>query len=344
MIEARNTMSAYFLMSILIIVFAFTNHVNSVENLQNAPVPGSPEADHTTKPLKLLNNFVPASMHVLQHCIESIQYEPTVTQPMTTTTIKPITTTATVTAKPTTFHKPGYFGPEKPPSTPFPASISTSANVATFAETTTETGEALLWNDKQFFEWFLQNKYKKIKFENEYSLQLLDPLPLRLLQDIENERYELTALLDKDNVNEFRKVYDDNYRRNELGVFLSTSSTENKPHQVNDRSPGSRKRVPPTKPYIHMLMLYDLLKREAKKYMFNLYEGYSTEILAELASANPENGQQQLLFVLTRMLQEKNIDKSDVVSRTKAMITELENEHSAISKALIDVIPLKFAQ
>lgn len=207
------------------------------------------------------------------------------------------------------------------------------------AETATETGEALLWNDKQFFEWFLQNKYKQIKWTNGYSLQLLDPLPLRLLQDIENERYELTALLDKDNVNEFWKIYDDNYRRYELSLVLCAPDNVNKPGMH-----GSRKRVPPTKPYIHMLMLYDLLKREAKKYMFNLYEGYNSEILAELNSANPENSQQQLLFVLNRMLQEKNLDKSDVILRTKAMITELENVNSAISKALIDIVPLKFYQ
>lgn len=328
------------------------NHVSSIDNLLSAPVPGTPQPDRTTKPPKLLNNFIPAAMHVLQWNIESIHYEPvlvaqTTTTTTTTSTAKPVTTTAAATAKPTTLHKPGYFGPEKPPSTPVPA-ITPSSAFESLPETTTENGEALLWNDKQFFEWFFQSKYKQIKLENEYSLQLLDPLPLRLLQDIDSERYELSALLDKDNVNEFRKLYDDQYRVSELGLLPSTPTSVNTPnHQVSDRIPGlngSRKRVPPTKPYIHMLMLYDLLKREAKKYMFNLYEGYSSGILAELASCKSENGQQQLLYVLTRMLQEKNIEKSDVVSRTNAMIAELENEHSAISKALVEIPPLKFAQ
>lgn len=319
------------------------HHVKSIENLLNVPVPGTPESDRTTKSPKLIHSFIPASIQVLQHCIISIQYEPQSTT-TTTTTEKTMTTTISATVKPTSFHKPGYFGPEKPPET-VPVSISSSTSQL-MLETTTETGEALLWNDKQFFEWFLQSKYKQINLENDFRLQLLDPLPLRLLKDIDNERYELSALLDKDNVNEFRKVYDDQYRADVLGLFSSIS--ENKPnYQVSDRSPGmngSRKRVPPTKPYIHMLMLYDVLKREAKKNMFHLYEGYSSDILAELVSANPDNGQQQLLFVLSRMLQDKNIEKSDVVTRTNAMISDLENEHSAISKALVEITPLKFSQ
>lgn len=338
--------------------------INTVESdFQSAPVPGTPEPYRSTPPPKLLANFIPASMQLLQHCIESIQYEPVTPS---TTTAKPTTTTAAAPAqqRPTVFHKPGYFGPEKPP--PLPPSSSTVGTISSTSaseQTTkpsTETAETLLWNDKQFFEWFLQSKYKQIKLDNDYNLQLLDPLPLRLLQDIEGERYELPALLDKDNVNEFRKIYDDKYRESETDLQQMSNVGGNKPHLTDNRhdswtssginknsgesAKGSgRKRVPPTKPYIHMLMLYDLLKREAKKFMFNLYEGFSSEILTELSQFKADNGQQQLLFVLSRMLEEKNIDKADVLSRTKAMITELENPNSAITKALIYVPPLEFS-
>ncbi|XP_062559729.1 uncharacterized protein LOC134224410 isoform X2 [Armigeres subalbatus] len=267
--------------------------------------------------------------------------------------------------RPTVFHKPGYFGPEKPPPSSSSAGgtiSSTSASEQT-TKPSTETAETLLWNDKQFFEWFLQSKYKQIKLDNDYNLQLLDQLPLRLLQDVEGERYELPALLDKDNVNEFRKIYDDKYHESEAdlqqinnvggdsfhltnhrhGSGASTGITSANKNTAEGSTGSGRKRVPPTKPYIHMLMLYDLLKREAKKFMFNLYEGFSAKILTELSQFKADNSQQQLLFVLSRMLEEKNIDKADVVSRTKAMITELENPNSAITMALIYVPPLQFA-
>lgn len=73
-----------------------------------------------------------------------------------------------------------------------------------------------------------------------------------MLQDIAHERYEQPALLDTDNVNEFLKVYDDFYGRQNQPVT-------------------GRKKIPPTKPYVQMLMLYDLLKREAKKQMLNKF-------------------------------------------------------------------------
>ncbi|XP_058821093.1 uncharacterized protein LOC131683273 [Topomyia yanbarensis] len=287
-------------------------------------------------------------MHVLHHCIESIQYEPVITS---ITTIKPVITTAAVHLQPTTFHKPGYFGPERPPPTP-PSSISIcsipSTNHQEQATTpSTETAETLLWNDKLFFEWFLQNKYKQINLRNEYNLQFLDQLPLSLLQDIDMERYELPALLDKDNVKEFRRIYDDKFRQSKTNVPHVTGSNGVMNRLDNSATVasgvGGRKRVPPTKPYIHMLMLYDLLKREAKKYMYQLYEGYSQEILGKISQIKAENGQQQLLFVLFSMLEEKNIYKADVTSRTKAMITELQNPNSAITKALTYVPPLIFA-
>lgn len=86
----------------------------------------------------------------------------------------------------------------------------------------------------------------------EDDLQFLHQLPAGLLQDIRSERYEQPALLDADNVNELLKVYDDFYGR-------------------SDPVTG-KKKVPPTKPYVQMLMLYDLLKREAKRLMLNKFE------------------------------------------------------------------------
>ncbi|XP_055638479.1 uncharacterized protein LOC129776708 [Toxorhynchites rutilus septentrionalis] len=314
------------------------------------PIVNSP-ASERNQPPNLLKNYIPASMHVLHHCIESIQYEPVMMSMVTTA--KPTTTTTAAPQRPTTFHKPGYFGPAQPPPTPATAITSPTSNVTHQEQTTkpsTETTETLLWNDKQFFEWFLQSKYKQIKLDNEYDLQLLDPLPYRLRQDIDNERNELPALLDIDNVNEFRRIYDDKYPGG-VDSLIDSHKTNNggNTEDVNNRISGSgnpggkgKKRVPPTKPYIHMLMLYDLLKREAKKFMFNMSEGYGLEIISYLSQIKANSCQQQLLSVLARMLEEKNIEKADVVSRTKAMIAELENPNGQIATTLSLFPPLVF--
>lgn len=78
----------------------------------------------------------------------------------------------------------------------------------------------------------------------------LHQLPADLLQDIENESYELPAKFDTDNVNAFRKIYDDFFERTRFTALAGPQT--------------GKKRIPPTRPYVLFLMCYDLLKREAK--------------------------------------------------------------------------------
>lgn len=83
-------------------------------------------------------------------------------------------------------------------------------------------------------------------------MNYLDPFPKKLLEDIAKEKDHLPAIMDEDNVDEFRKIYDDSwaYRYKPL---------------------TGRKKTPPTKPYVEMLLLYDLLKQDAKRLAFNIY-------------------------------------------------------------------------
>uniref|UniRef100_A0A182RNP5 Uncharacterized protein n=1 Tax=Anopheles funestus TaxID=62324 RepID=A0A182RNP5_ANOFN len=317
----------------------------------------------------LVDNYIPVTMQILHHCIEMIQYEPTMTPPPmdaeveknpTTTTKRPPTTTIAstlpsttsamkpsgdstlTTAKPpaatlfpTSPHKPGYYGPEKPP----PTVVTTTVKTITTSSTTTETPKvnesptsaSLLWSDKPFAEWFLQNKRRKVQQSAVLNVQFLDPLPLKVLQEFNREPYEPLALRPEDNANEFRRLYDDNYR-GPVSVLVLEKGTKK----------GGKKRVPPTKPYLHMLVLYDLLKREAKKNMYSIYEGYSEAILSELEKMKFSTAKDQLHYALTQLLERKDIEKSDVVSRAKQMITDLNTRNSQISMTLEVVPPLQF--
>ncbi|XP_052890311.1 uncharacterized protein LOC128298582 [Anopheles moucheti] len=313
----------------------------------------------------LVDNYIPVTMQILHHCIEMIQYEPTMVAEVeknpTTTTRRPATTTASTspasvatstmkspedsplsTAKPadttlypTSPHKPGYYGPEKPP----PTVVATAQQTSTTSTTTTETPKvnespsaaSLLWSDKPFAEWFLQNKRKKMQQSSLLNVQFLDPLPLKVLQEFNREPYEPLALRPEDNANEFRRLYDDSYR-GPIAVLVLEKGTKK----------GGKKRVPPTKPYLHMLVLYDLLKREAKKNMYSIYEGYSEAILSELEQMNFPTAKDQLHYALTQLLERKDIEKSDVVSRAKQMITDLNTRNSAITMVLEVVPPLQF--
>lgn len=135
------------------------------------------------------------------------------------------------------------------------------------------------WKDPAFIQWFFQPKPKEIEmFDGEImkwklllwletwrlfsflenELQYLDPLPKKLLLDISRESNRAPALLDLDNVNEFRKKYDDSfyprYRNNVPNMQHMRIKMRIQMQQQRPMLTG-RKKAPPTRPYVHMLML-----------------------------------------------------------------------------------------
>ncbi|KAJ6632957.1 hypothetical protein Bhyg_16057 [Pseudolycoriella hygida] len=213
-------------------------------------------------------------------------------------------------------HKPGYYQPSNP-LFDYPDSVNRPTQKP-------QTGNLPLLSisQSQFFDWFLQMKTKKMSDLSEYDLQFLHQLPSSLLQDILHERYEQPAFLDQDNVNEFLKVYDDFYGRNQPVT--------------------GRKKVPPTKPYVQLLMLYDLLKREAKKQMLNKFQGYSPEMLEELNKTSQGSSERQLHTLLYRMVSRNDVDKADILVRVTSIIEDLLTPESALAMALRYIPPLTF--
>lgn len=132
----------------------------------------------------------------------------------------------------------------------------------------------------------------------------MDQFPKGVLQDIHYEGNDVPTLLDEDNVNEFLRVYDDNYNI--------------KQHRFT-----GEKQKPPTKPFLDMIMLYDLLKREAKKLGLNKFEGYTDELLHELHILSKRSSERQLHTLLTRMLANNDTDRSDIIGRSNSMIKGL---------------------
>lgn len=176
--------------------------------------------------------------------------------------------------------------------------------------------------DTNFLDWLLQGKSKVIPNDIEYDFSMLDPYPGNLIHDILKEKSELPALRDIDNVNEFLKVYDDSYGRY---------------HPIS-----GKKRIPPTKPYVEFLMLYDLLKREAKSLNLTIYEGYSEKMIEELSATSKRSAEIQLHILMTRMLEQKEVKRNDVTSRIKSIIKDLENPGSTTARALHVIPPIQF--
>ncbi|EDW96300.2 uncharacterized protein Dyak_GE25748 [Drosophila yakuba] len=160
-----------------------------------------------------------------------------------------------------------------------------------------------------------------------------DDLPLSLIRDIQNERYDFTN--DVESLDNFLRLYDDNYGR---AAFGSESAMD----RWSTASIAGKKRVPPTKPYVDFLLVYDLLKRDAKAASLSKYEGYSEDLLVELHALSQVSAARQLHTLFKRMLDRGDIQRSDVVARVQGIAKDLGNPKSATSKALTFIPSMQF--
>lgn len=168
-----------------------------------------------------------------------------------TTTRRPSVSTSTPSwwhQETTPFHKPGNYAPERPSNQFFDDNKIDSK--PTKPKNKPQFGDLSLLSISNFphFEHFVKPKSIGKKTESGSQYPLLHQYPADLLQDIENEPYELAKRTDQQIVNEFRRIYDDFFSR----VRIYSPIT-------------GKKRVPPTRPYVLFLIIYDLYKREAKR-------------------------------------------------------------------------------
>lgn len=182
---------------------------------------------------------------------------PTTTQstiwpkPSTTpwTTRQPLVSTSTPSwwnRETTPYHKPGYFAPERQEE---PIDHRPPGNVQYESKPNgPQIGDLSLLSISSYphFEYFVKPNSKTFNKKPEY--EFLHQYPAELLQDIENEPYQQSKVSEQEIINEFRRVYDDFFTR--VRVFAPVTG---------------KKRVPPTRPYVLFLIIYDLFKREAKR-------------------------------------------------------------------------------
>ncbi|KAH8382751.1 hypothetical protein KR009_005123 [Drosophila setifemur] len=300
----------------------------------------------------LLTSYLPASMQALAYYIDLLQYEPlsstTVEPPFSadggadSTTSNPPSSTARPIQKRTTTRRPGGSAPGlkpggsapglwQPPSwwespqstttTQKPTSAPTPPHRPGIVAPVPKTGkEQVLLEGHALFE--------EIGDDSDF-----DQLPLSLIRDIQTEHNDFTN--DVESLDNFLRLYDDNYGRAAFDV-------ESAMDRWSSASIAGKKRVPPTKPYVDFLLLYDLLKRDAKANNLSKYEGYSEDLLAQLHELSQASSTRQLHTLFQRMLDRSDIQRSDVVSRIQGIMKDLGNPKSPTSKALAFIPAMQF--
>ncbi|XP_030747571.1 uncharacterized protein LOC115876037 isoform X2 [Sitophilus oryzae] len=265
---------------------------------------------------KFSSSYIPAAMQIIAHDTELMKY-----------VIKPVqgtSTTTSTTIRPTPSHKPGIFAPENPVG-------STSLS------------------SKDLYDEYV-NRQRQPSGPNYF------------------DRYDTLMNIYTQQGRTFSQSEDiptdiDNYLGKGFGdvIRLANRIDDDKPNSIEDyqvlefsrdfEDPDShfryellrQKKVPPTKAYVSLLALYDLLNKESKRLMLNKFAGYQQDVLKDLIDFSSSTASYQLLSVLKKVVEKNEIKKADVVMKMKTLITDLEEENSYINLALKDIPPLVFA-
>lgn len=315
----------------------------------------------------LLDSYLPASMQALAYYIDLLQYEPlssTTAEPpfdaqaedgqqqhddsnttplpakppvsmsSTTTTKRP--TTMSTTRRPVGSSTTGWWQPpswwetpqrtsttEKPTAAPTPAH-----GPAVFAPGSNEAAAAAAEAARAPLEG--QALFSEINNDADF-----DRLPLSLIRDIQTEALHDDFTNDVESLDNFLRLYDDNYGR---AAFDFESAMD----RWSSTSTAGKKRVPPTKPYVDFLLVYDLLKRDAKAANLSKYEGYSEDLLQQLYELSNASSTRQLYTLFQRMLERGDVQRSDVVARVQGILKDLGNPSSPTSKALMHIPSMQF--
>ncbi|XP_073829210.1 ecdysone-inducible gene E3 [Musca autumnalis] len=278
----------------------------------------------------LLDSYLPASMQALAYYIDHLQYEPitstTVEPPFmgddkmnksstTTTTQRPVTTTKPSESPATGWwNPPSWWGggltttekPTNPPTPPHKPALYAPENPPNLKQ------------EPEGYEIFYEMAEKPNGLAN---------LPLSLIRDIITEPNHDDFNNDVESLDNFLRLYDDNYGR-------ATIDSDTAMDRWSTTSTAGKKRVPPTKPYVEFLLVYDLLKRDAKSSNLSKYEGYSDNLLQDLNELSKMSSARQLHTLFQRMLDRRDIQRSDVVSRIQGLVNDLANPESPTVKAL----------
>ncbi|EDV91240.1 uncharacterized protein LOC6568174 [Drosophila grimshawi] len=311
----------------------------------------------------LLNSYLPASMQALAYYIDLLQYEPlssTTAEPPFSADGQPYVSTTPLT--PTRPPPSSWLSSTRPTARP---SISTTTTRRSTTKrpmgsttswwqppswwetphrtstTSRPTGKPTRPHGPALFAPAAKVKQVGVPLEGEALFNEItedsdfDKLPFSLIKDIQTETLHDDFTNDVESLDNFLRLYDDNYGR---AAFDFESAMD----RWSSTSTAGKKRVPPTKPYVDFLLVYDLLKRDAKAANLSKYEGYSEEMLHQLFELSNASSTRQLHTLFHRMLERGDIQRSDVVARVQGILKDLGNPNSATSKALIHIPSMQF--
>ncbi|CAH1111907.1 unnamed protein product [Psylliodes chrysocephalus] len=264
-------------------------------------------------------------MQILAYLTEMMKYD---LKPSTTPSYGPTTTS---TMRPTPYHRPAIYAPLKPPGPEAYFQSVQKRNTYQEYVDSLKRPSGLNYFDRynQDFNGDTEGVSRSSKsFDVNGNDDILEGVAtyfgrnfidtLKLVKDIEKD---VPNDIDEQS-QEFLKKYDDTNFRTEL---------------------LRQKQVPPTRAYVSLLSLYDMLNKESKRLGLSKYNGYTEQILRELADTSSNTSAYQLKIVFKRVIDRRDSSRQDIVNKIKQLIKDLDDSNSYLNLALKYIPPLVFS-
>ncbi|XP_059054769.1 uncharacterized protein LOC131848841 [Achroia grisella] len=285
--------------------------------------------------LKLSDSYLPVAMQVIAHLTDQMAFE--VKDEPTAKPVKPSTTTSKPTSRPvlsmtTPFHRPGLFAPPTPPKPSdrvspkgqhrfvlLPIEYNSEYTVIEPEEKRTE--EPLL---------SIQNEEIKPLMEpNPSSAPLLPPhfeTEVKSQEDLNDENLQYLS----ENVRDIIRMANDPDDER----LIELSELKAGPQKGSGGKLSSSN--------LRLLLLYDLLSREAKRQKLSDYVGFSPSVMQSLAASSSGGARAQLSMALSKMVDRKDCAHDYANNRAREMVTELAKDESKLSSELRYLQPLVY--
>ncbi|XP_063833244.1 uncharacterized protein LOC135082377 [Ostrinia nubilalis] len=305
--------------------------------------------------LQLSDSYLPVAMQVIAHLTDQMAYEvsddpaPT-TRPMNKPakpTVRPtVRPTARPTVKPVTskpldqttpHHKPGLYSPNAPPKANERSDskfvllpMENNSEYTVIQPEDRKTGEPLLSIHEE--------EVKPLMEPSRVDAPLLPPhfeadkISRSDILDIDEELDDDSLQYLSHDVREMIKLANDPADEKLVDVWEGVRA-----------GPQMAQKMKLSSSNLRLLLLYDLLSREAKRQRLSDYTGFSPTVMKTLVDSSSGGARAQLRLALSKMVDRRDCEHEYANNRAKEMVDELAKDESKLSAELRYLQPLVYA-
>ncbi|XP_062528822.1 uncharacterized protein LOC100862793 isoform X3 [Bombyx mori] len=309
--------------------------------------------------VQLSDSYLPVAMQIIAHLTDQMAFEVDDVTPSsisTTTTTKPYVTTPKPGVKPTTNgwwshlttkrpelttrpHKPGFYAPSSPPSVTdrfnhywqrfilLPLEQATQYTVIRPQEPKTEA--SLLSIHQEQVQPLVEPRPQHQNLLPPYEVKISSRSDGFVIdEDLTDDSLQYLT----DDVKELIKIARNPGDDRVVDVWDGFRSG---PEPISARAKLSSSNL-------RLLLLYDLLSRDAKRQRLSDFSGFSPEVMKALVESSNGGARAQLKMALSKMVERGDCGHEYANNRAKEMVTELEKDESKLSSELRYLQPLVY--